>query len=161
MNLQEAIMEAYKEGLVDANFVVEKFNFLKKKKKNQIFAKDMPGGTELLNKLKSYTNSNITLPKDFESFVVHGGFYAGNGTKFYVRITYTDADKKTHELSGGKYDNIRKTCGAMMLKHRDSVPDDKKYRMAYFHYYNKDSAFLTADDRCNLLFELGEGVPGK
>lgn len=34
MNLQEAILEAYKDGLVDENFVIEKFNFLKKKVKD-------------------------------------------------------------------------------------------------------------------------------
>ena len=31
MNLQEAILEAYKEDLVNADFVVEAINFLKKK----------------------------------------------------------------------------------------------------------------------------------
>lgn len=118
----------------------------------------MPGGMDLLNKLKAYTNSNITLPEDFKEFVVQGGFFEKKSEKFYVRITYTDSNKKTHELSGGNYDNIRKQCGAMMLKHRDSVPDDKKYYSVYFHYYNKDSAWLTAKDRCNLVFNIRKGV---
>lgn len=32
MDLQEAILEAYKEDLVNADFVVEAFNLFKKKK---------------------------------------------------------------------------------------------------------------------------------
>ena len=153
--LEEAILEAYKEDLVNADFVIEAFNHFKKKNnKDMIFAEDMPGGMDLLHKLESYTNSNIILPKDFESFVVHGGFFDKKSEKFYVRMEYTDSNKKTHELSGGNYDNIRKQCGAMILKHRDSVPDDKKYYSAYFHYNNKDDPWLTADDRFNLVFKV-------
>lgn len=153
--LEEAILEEYKDDLVNADFVIEGFSLFKKKKnKDMIFAEDMPGGMDLLKKLESYTNSNITLPKDFESFAVQGGFFDKKTGKFYVCMKYTDSNKKTHELSGGNYDNIRKQCGAMMLKHRDSVPDDKKYNSAYFHYNNKDSAWLTAEDRCNLVFNV-------
>ena len=109
---------------------------------------------DLLHKLESYTNSNIILPKDFESFVVHGGFFDKKSGKFYVRMEYTDSNNKKHELSGDNYDNIRKQCGAMMLKHRDSVPDDKKYNSAYFQYYNKNDPWLTAKNRVNLVFNV-------
>lgn len=153
--LEEAILEAYKEDLVNADFVIEGFSLFKKKKnKDMIYAKDMPGGMDLLKKLESYTNSNITLPKDFESFAVQGGFFDKKTGKFDVRITYTDSNKKKHELSGDNYDNIRKQCGAMMLKHRDSVPDDKKYNSAYFQYYNKNDPWLTVENRANLVFNV-------
>ena len=129
--LEEAILEAYRENLVNADFVIEGFSLFKKKKnKDMIYAKDM--------------RPNQTYPI----------FINKKTGKFDVRITYTDSNKKKHELSGDNYDNIRKQCGAMMLKHRDSVPDDKKYNSAYFQYYNKNDPWLTAENRANLVFNV-------
>lgn len=150
MNLKEAIMEAYKDGLVDEDFVIEKFGLFKKKKdknKNLIDAEDMPGGQKIMNDLMKYTSNNIELPEYFRQFWLFFHYSESNGKKTAsVVFKYKDAKKKDIILSGDKYNALKEHCAVMLLKFRDTLPEDKKFSTATMMYENH-SAFLHADER--------------
>ena len=97
MNLQEAILEAYKEGLVDANFVVEKFNFLKKKVKdttpeNKNDDKALIRFTE--NALDIIWRKN-NLPKDTRNVTLYLSKLKTDDPRIAIQFTYKNGDKES------------------------------------------------------------------
>ena len=97
MNLQEAILEAYKEGLVDANFVVEKFNFLKKKVKdttpeNKNDDKALIRFTE--NALDIIWRKN-NLPKDTRHVTLYLSKLKTDDPRIAIQFIYKNGDKES------------------------------------------------------------------
>lgn len=97
MNLQEAIMEAYKEGLVDANFVVEKFNFLKKKVKDTT-PENKNDDTALLmfgeNSLEIIWRKK-NLPRDTRHVRLYLGKLKEKDPNIAIQFAYKNGDKES------------------------------------------------------------------
>lgn len=95
--LEEAILEAYKEDLVNADFVVEAFNFLKKKVKDTTPENKnddktiLKFGEEALNIIWRKRN----LPKDTRHVRLYLDKLKTNDPGIAIQFTYKNGDKES------------------------------------------------------------------
>lgn len=97
MNLQEAIMEAYKDGLVDENFVIEKFIFLKKKVKDTT-PENKNDDTVLIRFSENALDiiwRKKNLPRDTRHVMLYLNKLKTDDPRIAIQFTYKNGDKES------------------------------------------------------------------